>query len=379
MSSQEISIATAADLLASLRHRDPRVRAAILQASAQQPEKVQDLAAREGVDLFGELFALRKEATESQLRPYYVQALLSMNDMRADDLATEEFLTTDNSNVILLTARKLSGLPADERIDLFGPVIMTAANQTRTRAAANLLADCQNLPVQLGIRVAASSDHQVDIAPLSQSTLKEWVAELQGPYPRRTRQILLAKDDGSFETLVESWHQLPLQIKQWALSEVVQQYMDANKAWLIRKVLCEENDSQLLVEAIKASVDDLPDKDRMTLLTKYLNHSHPDVRAAAVSYGQLVFDAKGMYEEEPDLRVKVALLSYLSQEMMAENIEFIALQLGDSHWKIRSAASFALASMAPDSMPVIVELLNSDVMTIKAGAIQAMKRLKPAY
>ena len=156
-----MTIGKIGDLIAALESSQPRMRMAILQAIGSQPHKASALAEKGGVDLFAELTTRAAIPDEERIRPYYIKALLGIDDDRAFKLAKNEFLSTANPDIVLLTGEKLAAMSEAERADFFSPVILQSHNPNKRRVAANLLAYCRNLSVAVAIRTAVISDHPV--------------------------------------------------------------------------------------------------------------------------------------------------------------------------------------------------------------------------
>ena len=372
MSQREINIATISGLIDALENPNIMVRAATLQAIAQYPEKASSLAEKGNVNLFRELVKLRDRPTEAGIRISYVQALLSLEDEQVSGMAKDEFLATDNTDIILLTAGKLGMLPPDERIAFLGPVVMAAADPTKSRVAANLLVHCRNLPVGLALRVAVASDHAVETAPLNDDNLHEWLAELQGPYPRRTRKILLAKEDGSFAALLSNWDKLPDQIRLWAFQETIKNDPEKSGA-LIWKILRETTSGELLPAALEAAIHLSRDEADEKMITAFTMHKDPVIRAAAIKVASSAIDWAHLLQNEPSDMVRVAIIERTGQNRHIENIELLASLLEDTNWRIRAAATNAMAALAPDSIPVLQRLLLNDNPAVRAAAVHALK------
>ncbi len=373
MSQQEINIASISGLLDALGNPNAMVRAATLQAIAQYPEKASSLAEKDNINLFSELGKLRDKPTETGIRTSYVHALLSLDDRQVPGMAKEEFLATDNTDIILLTASKLATLAAEERIAFLAPVIMAATSQTKSRAAANLLSNCLNLPVALAIRVAIISDHRVVSAPLNDNNLHAWLTELQGQYPRKTRKILLAKEDGSFLALLDHWEILPGPIKLWAFNEAIK--LDPKEhASLICTVLRQEESSELLCAALAASESLARSENDDEMVAALTRHPDPHVRAMAIESCGLKLDLTSMLQHEPADQVRVAIIEQMGRSQQAENLALLGRMLEDSNWRIRVATTSAMVALAPDSIPLLQKLVLHHKPSVKAAAMQALQK-----
>lgn len=373
MEIQDVNIATIEDLINALKDPNYEVRVATLQAIARHPEKAASLAEKAHVDLFQELIDLSEQSAEAGLRIGYVHALLSLDDDRVPGIAKKEFLATDNTDMALLIASKIALFPAAERIDFLAPVVMAATNQSKSRAAANLLADCQNLPVDLALRVAIVSDHRVVIAPLSDHNLPAWLAELQGPYPRKTRKILLEKQDGSFLALLDQWEKLPGPIKLWSFNEAMKQDPNAH-ASLVCTVLQQEESSELLCVALAASQSLLQSVTVDELIAAFVSHPDPLIRTVAIDNCRSSLDWASMLQHETTDLVRVSIIKKMGRSQQIASLELLGGMLENSNWRIRAAMTHVMVALVPDSIPLLQQLFLHHKPVVKAAAMQALQK-----
>ena len=374
MQRQEILIATIADLLAALGNPQVQIRTVILQAIAGHPAKVTALAQAGEIDLFRELATLRDQPGEAGIRANYIQAMLSLDDERVFALAREEFLATDDSNIVLLTASRLAALPTAERIAFLGPVLFESADQNKRRTAANLLAHCLGLSSRLAIRVAVLSDHVVTTAPLDDTTLPDWLEELQGPYSRKARKLLLARPDGSFAALLGLWGQLPSPVKLWAFEEAVRMGAAAC-AILTREILLHEQENKLLLAALRNLRRIPPVAGDEALLRPYLRHADPMLRAAAIAAVREEQDWATLLEEEGADLVRVAIVDRLGQKGTSNALPLLAARIEKDNWRVRAAATCAMVNLAPGSIPVLHALFGHRNPVVRTAAAQALRQL----
>lgn len=372
---KQVDIATPEDLLEALKSPNAVMRAATLRAIIANPEKAASLGTGSGFDLFQELLQLCEATHEDSMRAGHVKALLHLDDERSLEFAKQEFLATDTTDIILLTAKTLARLPADEREALLGPVVMGSPNQTKSRAAANLLAHCRDLPTRLALRVAILSDHPVEIAPLSDETLAAWLEELQGPYPFKTRKILLAKEDGSFSVLLAHWGKLPAPARLWAFQEAVREDPTPHVP-LIRKVLQEGEERD---EILRAALEAVPYLGRNVtderMISPFYQHDDPAIRAAAIHAGQSVLDWTSRLEREPSDKGRAAIASRIGRCGRPEDASLLSSLLEDPNWRVRAAATNALVALAPASLTLLKNLLTHPKPVVQASAVQALNKL----
>lgn len=211
---------------------------------------------------------------------------------------------------------------------------------------------------------------------LTEDNLPDWLEELQGPNPRKARQILLAKKNDSLATLLANWEQLPAPIRLWAFQEAVKKD-PVKHATQIRRVLCQEqeHDGKLLKAALEA-LRNLPRTDAdAALITPFYRHPDPKLRAAAIRIELAGQDWAALLEEESVDRVRVEIILRLGQKRTPECLRLVAAQLEDGNWRIRAAAAAAMVLMAPDAIPVLQSLFKHENSETRAAAAQALQRL----
>ncbi len=368
---KKVGIATSQDLLAALNHEEMSVRAATIKAVAADPQKARSVCAADGVDLFAELKSLCDATPEAGLRAGYVLALLQLNDERCMDFAKEAFLASDDAKMTLLTAEWIARLPELERIEFLTPVLMAADCPTRSRAAANLLAGCRNLLPDIALRIALLSDHQVAVPPLDEETLDAWLVELQGPYPLTARKLLKKTNRNGPAALLQFWERLPEPIQVWVLREMVHKGAE-DQGRRIRDIVF-SSDGQVLLCALRCLQKcDAAEGDE-DLLQPLYRHENPAVRAAALQGGITRLNWKTVLEREESEEVRLAVIDRIEKSVDTDAIPHLARLVEDQGWRIRARATNALAAFAPQSLPVLHDLLGHENENVRASAIQALK------
>ena len=371
--SLKVTIETPEELLQALASPKPEQRVAILRAIASAPGKALQVGREEGFDLVGELLRLYRDCRD-EVRAGYVYALLGFADPRCLGLAREEFLASTDSDVILLTARRLAELPAKERIPLLTPALFSQDSRTRSRAAANLLADCRELPPAVALRVALLSDHGVPAPPVSAATLPAWLGELEGPYPRTARRKLLEGNDGNLAALMEAWDELTGAVRQWALEAALKDDPD-RYADRVRQVLREGTEEGLLLVALEGLRRIPPTKIERESVVALFTHPDPSVRAAAVLAGDCGEDWSELLVWESVPQVRIALLCRLGERGRSEDLERLAEHLATDNWRVRAAATGALVSAGPAAIPLLRQRSAHPEPAVRAAVIQALTRL----
>ena len=374
MPKKEINIASAEGFKKALRHPDASTRTAILRAIMKDPDKALSVGKESCFDLVDELITLCEKTCDISVRSGYVHALLNLDDERCIDFAKQEFLATDDSDIILLAAGKLAKLSSPEGIAFLSPVISDTKNYTKSRAAANLLAHHQDLSTKIALRVAMLSDHNAKIPSLNMENLPDWLDELQGPYPYKTRRMLLNKSDNSFTLLLSFFDRLPHEIRLWAFQEAVGTDPGKN-AELIKKVISQEEEMELLVSALEALQHLPPEELDEKTIAPYYRHKDAAVRSAAINAGVTVLDWNSLLKSEVSDTARLAIIARIGKCKRIEDGEFLASLLEDKNWRIRSRATGSLVSLAPASLPILQRSLSHSNDLVKASAVKALKEL----
>ena len=371
---KQVTISSTRELLEALKNPNAALRTATLRAIAEHPAEAFSMAERSGCDLIQELIQLCETTDCDSIRTSYVYTLLNLDDDRVVQFAKQEFMSTDNSDIIVLAASKLAKLPEPDRIALLAPVVMAVENQVKSRAAANLLAHCQHLATQLALRVEVLSDHHVEITSLNDDNLSDWLDALQGAYPIRTRKLLIAKKDGSFSNLLSCWNRLPAPIRLWAFKEAVK--VDASEyKLLIQNILKKEEDSALLVAALESLRNFASGEVEEQLISVFYHHTDPAIRAAAISAGQTALDWHAMLENESSDSVRVAIITRIGQCKSLNELNLLADLLNDTSWRVRAAVTNAMVALAPASLMTLQRLLPHQNPVVRVAVVQALKRL----
>lgn len=370
---EQISIKTAEDLLDALRNDSLSVRAATLKAITAQPAKAVSVCSRDGRDLFEEMRQLCDRVENRSLRPAYIFTLLNMRDARGMALARKEFLATDDSRIVLLTAKKIAALPRPERTAFLAPVLRAGGRPTRTRAAANLLVDCCDLVPDLVLRIAMMSDHELPLPPVDSGNLDRWLAELQGPYPQAALKLLKKIHGGSPSVLLSFRQRLPEAVIIKVLRELARHPCDRQREVLWDIVRSADGD--VLLWALKC-LQSLPggaaDEHKLEPLYR---HEDAEIRAAAIGCGTTQLDWPVILGSEPSEKVQLAVIARIESCEDSGSINFLAALMRSSGWRIRARAARALAALAPESLDVLTKMLSCPEAGVRASACKALRAL----
>lgn len=373
----QVSIASGEDMVAALRHPDSAIRTAVLRAIMENPQAAMAYGEVNGRDLVDELLALCDETRGTAERWSCVCAVLSLDDPRGGEVAKEAFLTSDPPQIALLAASRLATLPAADRIAFLSPVVMGPGRQIRCRAAANLLADCRNLEPAVAIRVATLSDHEAPLPPLTEGTLEAWLAELQGPYPQKTKNTLLQRGSGALEALMAMWDRLPEPLRIWIMGQGIERHTPGIAA-LIRDTIRRESGGELLRVALETLPGLVPEEADEGWLAPLCTHDDPSIRAAAIAAESAPRDWWEALKTEPSRDVRLAMITRIARCGHADDVAPLVRLLADGDWRIRARVTDALVALAPASLPALRTTLEHGSEGARVAAAQALYRLECA-
>jgi len=368
---RKIYIRSAEDLFAALREPDPASRAAVLQAIQKDPRAALAYGKANGRDLVDELLSLCSASVGSADRTLYAAVLFSFDDERVKTFAKKEFLRTENTRALLLSAEILARLPQEERAALLPPALLRGKNPVRSRAAANLLADCRHLAADVKLRTAILSDHSIEPPEFTPETAQVWIAELQGEHCRKTRNVFLRLGNQALEALLGMWPYLAVNLQKWLLYQLMEN-QTTGAAEKIEEILRDQREA-LLAAALECrkklqTADD-------SMLQPLTGHPDPDVRAAAIEGIKHHVDWSNRIYAENKLKVRLAIMNHMSRFGGKKDADILAELLSDDSWRIRARASKCLASMAPLSLEALKNAFFSDTENVRVAAAQALQAL----
>ncbi|PLX68748.1 MAG: hypothetical protein C0603_06245 [Denitrovibrio sp.] len=371
---KQVNISTVDGMIHVLQTADIATRVAVLRAIVEKSEKVKEMATKSGVDLFEKLVNLCETTKDHSIRKGFVYVLLYLDNGTYAEFAKNEFLTTNDSDITILAAQNLAKISSDERLRLLTPVVMELGSYTKSRAAANLIAHCDISDNQLAIRVASLSDHKHKLPTLDESSLSDWIEELQGPCQYDTQKLLLMNDNELLFKLLLYWDKLPESIKVWAFKEIITCELEDYEPF-IREVIAKDESKKLLLIAFDV-LQRIPLKDETDeLISSFYIHDDDEICAAAIKAGHIERKWSSLYEEGMSEMVCIAIVSQISRFKQKEECAFLASLLCSKSWRIRATVTNALVNLAPDSLKILQELLKDSNMDIRVSAVKAMKML----
>jgi hypothetical protein len=373
LSDREIVIATSGDLMAALAGPDEAVIIATVKAIAADPERAASLCSGDGIDLFRELSRLYDRAPSQKHHAAYLFALLHLEDSRCLDLARRAFLEEKDVDTILLSARYLDRLPEGERVALLVPVVMGKELPVKVRAAANLLADCPNLPREAALRVALTTDHDCPLPELCADTVDAWQKELTGPYALTARRRLKAAGPGIMARLLSFREQLSPDILVWALRQLPEAECLSNSTG-IQNIIPDAR-GEMLVAALECleRVPAVFKEERR--ISQFYTHPRAAVRKAAFLAGTGRLDWSAALGGEPDDTVRLAIVTRIGRLKDKSAVGQLLPLLEDRNWRIRSRVARTLADLFPESLDGLCHTLRFGSDTARAASIRALQIL----
>lgn len=367
----KIRIISARDLLKGLRHPELAYRIALLRTIRNDPAQAFSLGRVDGRDVVDELLALCEKNQDQAEKWEYVFTALGFDDKRTVDLAKRVFLAAHDHRFLVMAAKRLSLLSEAEKADFLLPILLEDKNVNRCRLCANLLAGNSLMKPRACIRVSALADRPCRLPPVNRETLDAWIAELSGPYPRKTRDLLLARGNSSVAALLAHWGKLPAPIRLWAFQEAIKKEPSEQEA-LIRDILRREKEGELVLAALKSLVRIPCAKDDEELITPYCRHGDPAIRAAAIGVTAANHDWADRLLNEPSGTVRLVIIDRIAKTRNPGYLELLATLLEETNYQIRAAATNAMVALGPPSLPTLQKLLLHRSPVIRAAAVQAL-------
>lgn len=397
-------------LESALRHPDVEVRHTVLRAVGAAPAAALAFQG-DGRDVIDALLVLVGETRGAPEHRLVVSTLLRFEDPRVTSLALDVFGNGRDERLALVAAARLARLEPEARVEHLAPIVMRDDQPTRVRAAANLLADIVSgaqpenaVTVEVALRVALVSDHDLSPPALTASSADAWQRALSGPWQRRARAALEREPAEALDPLWSLWSDGDATLRRWLL-DVAARAPSAAALGRVRQLLdaatsAERDDPETLCAALRvlrtlqrdaehphrpdtAATDPVGDARR---LSACCTHQSPHVRAAAIDAGAEIDDVPRAIRSEVDPIVRCALIERLGPTSDDAALEALLEALDDDAWQVRSRAASALARGAtldacPERSPVrdaLVEVLANGSERAQVAAAQALQQLQVA-
>jgi len=366
----KIQLSSASQIVEALGHSDPMVRSSVLSGVSKNTAKIAEISARDGSDICLMLMERSRAEKNAYVRKFYQSALMLLSDGSHMPYIKEMFSTESDDDVLSFTGRWLASLPVNERIDFLSPFLLSESHLLKIRIAANLLAHCSELEPQTHLRVAMFSDHDVKLPLPDDKSVNYWLAELCGEYPFRTQKLLLKIDNEPFEAFWGIWRDIPTDILIW----LIDNSESANQKFLT-DVVQNAEESRLLVSAFKSMNRAKLENINPQLLLKGLENSDSAVRAEVIKLLPADSDWKRILKNESSIECLIACLRQIGRYKISNLIANVAEMMHENNWKIRSASAEALYMMAPDSLPTLLKLKDSNSEETQVAAVKVLTLL----
>lgn len=352
-SSGKIRIATAAELFEVLNEGPMEAQVGVLRSILQDPKRPLSLGKHEGEDIVDLLLRLISRSSGG-LKRLQLTCLSCYRDPRTTDFLAQEFSRTEDAAAVLHLGRRLA---MEKSADFFREFLWTD-KAAQALAASRVLTENEELSPRERLRVAIISDQPYDPPPMSPDTLDLWIAELNGHFRRRTRE-LAEKQSERVLYLWERWSELAGEEKEWLL-KLTAKLNPSLARQRLGSLLKEQNVELALVQQALALEMDLP--------PELLQSKYDRVRAVAVAQGLAGNRTEEYLSKNSSLFEAVAAVAWCKTETLLE-------LLADPRWQVRAAATNALAVGDEPPISALRRKATSGFLGEKVAAIEVLRRV----
>ena len=375
----------------ALAHPDAKVRHGVLTAVRERPGEAAALPADADGDLETALLRAHEQAPSLHERALATAALIALPGLRAARAAAQVVARERDARLMLQAAARVAELPKQERAEALLPLLDASHPPTRRRAAANLLADVDDLKPEAALRVALLSDHPVAPPALTRTTLAAWLEVLTGDLRDRAWDLARRGGPDALDLLLGAWSELPREGRDRLLTWAAEAPTHA-AARHVRRLVAQAADESERVLALNAlarirngghDADGAasPDPSDARLLAPLLLHDRDDVRAAAIHAwrGPLPDPPSPSVRlaREPSAMVRKALVARLSDAPATGEqraIGALAIALRDVDWRVRSRATDALAALGAAGLAALREAQDDPSADVRMAAARGLHR-----
>lgn len=371
----KVRIASAGDLFGALRSDSASLRLFVLKAIAADPHKALSYGAFQGGELYEEVVShWQRSDLDTDQRAVALAALVALDGDRVLALCKSDFSFSRNRGVLRVAASRLAHEPAEELGPFLRRFLFDDGLSTRTRLTATLLRGVPSLSPRERVRISIISIEQnTPLPPLPDPDTEEfWVSELKGLWAEEAKVLAEGLGEEAFRGLARAWNGLPEDAHLWLIQWGMRDH-PLHAAALVADVLRGDQTS-----LVRAALQCLGEKQAMqTLFQSRLNelvgHPLPEVRAAALLAGGTLPAplTRKMLLSEPT-EVRLALIRSLAQAQEREYAPDLAELLRDGDWRIRAAASMALAELAGASLEALKPLLADPDESVRIAAMNTL-------
>lgn len=364
---QKVRIASAADLFGALRSESSPLRLYVLKAIADNPGKALSYGEFQGGNLRDEVVTLwQRSGIDTDERAVALAAIVALGGDSAFPICKSEFSLTRNRSVLRVAASKLASEPAERLADFLPPFLFDDEFPARARLTATLMSGFSSLSPRERLRIAIiSMDQNAPQPPLPEpDTEGFWVSELKGIWAEEAKVMAEGMGEEVFRRLARAWDALPEEAKLWLIEWGMRDH-PLHAAGLVADVLRSDNERLMLASLQCIRENKAAGGFFQTLLNELVNHSLPAIRAAALDAGGIAEAPliRKMLVSEPS-GVRLALIRSIATSKDRDYAPDLAEFFRDKDWRIRAAASVALAEMGGS----IIEELKPFLADLDDGA-----------
>jgi hypothetical protein len=378
-------------LARALAHPDAKIRHGVLNAVRERPGEAAALPTDADGDLEAALLQAYDAAPSLHERALAAVALLSLPGLRAARAATRVVARERDTRLLLQAASRVAELPARERVEALLPLLAADQPPTRRRAAANLLADVEDLAPEAALHVAMLADHAVEPPALTRATLPAWRAALRGDLRDRAWDLARRSGPGALDLLMEAWDDLSAEerdrLLEWAaeapthaaarqVRHLVDRPADEEERVLALNAL-----SRILDRTDTAGTTASPNPSDTALLAPLLDHEQDEVRAAAIrAFRGPLPDPPApsiRMARETSTAVRKALVARFRHAAAAGDeraVGALAIALRDDDWRVRSRATDALAALGASGLAALREAAGDPSADVRMAAARGLHR-----
>lgn len=376
MGTEELSFESAEQLFDALGTPDALARRRVLVWVGTHPADAIALGTSGGRDILGVLFGL---INRDWAYPYWQDVAITIGafdsppvtDFFCDLLATATDSTEAYDAASALERRRGTEGVRERVIEIAtgdGP-------PERLAAAAQVLAEEQDLPEEAAIRVSLLED-EIEAPALDERTAGRWLDELTGPFGDQARDQLELQGPSALRVVAGHWPDLGQEDRRWLLewaSEAVPGEPEA--AELVRRGL-QSGDDEVALTALECAVV-LPDGAlESDDLAPWVDHERLELRAAAIAAGAPADLRSLLSERETEPEMVVAALGRAGAAGGEGAAEAIAPHLGSDSLEVRNGARDAMVSLGEVAIDRLRRLVHSDSPEARAGAVRALLDLE---
>ncbi|MGH2955804.1 MAG: hypothetical protein ACRDL6_02270 [Solirubrobacterales bacterium] len=372
MATDELSFESAEQLFEALGVPDAMARRRVLGWVATHPAEAIALGPVAGRDILDVLFGL---INRDWAYPYWQDIAITIGAFDSPRI-TEFFLdllaTATHSSQAYDAASALERRRGAEGLrERLAEIVTGDGPPERIAAAAQVLADGQDLPEEAAIRVSLLED-EVDAPRITDRNAARWLSELDGPFGEQARDLLELQGPDAVRVVAAHWADLAGDDRGWLLEWAGEAVPgDPVTAELVRRGLQPEDDDVALAALECAAM--LPDGAlEPDELAPWADHERPELRAAAITAGAPADLESLLSGGETEPEVLVAVLGRLATGRSAEAAEAVAAQLGSESVEVRNTARDAMVSLGAEAIARLRPLVHSDSPEVRAGAVRAL-------